>query len=94
MPRRAFVQVERGHARRRPRRQVVGVEVEDAGPRAVGRALLIAAAGLELLAERLVRPDLELRLGDASRNSRGILRVDRLADVVIALGQRLAASAS
>ena len=86
----AFVEVERLHAPEAARRQVVGVEVEDAGARAVGRALLVGAAGLELLAERLVRPDLERGLGDG-RELLADPRVDRLADPVIAFGQRLLA---
>ena len=44
MPGRALVEVQRLHARRRSRRQVVGVEVEDARPRTVRRALLVRAA--------------------------------------------------
>ena len=38
VPRRAFVQVQRDIACRQPARQVIGVEIESAGPGAVGRA--------------------------------------------------------
>ena len=72
--RRAFVQIERLHARGAPRGQVVGVVVEDAGPRAVGRAVLVGAAGLVALAEGLDLADLEPGARDGREISRGCAR--------------------
>jgi len=83
------VEIERGDPRAGPRRQIIGVEIENAGARAIGRAAVVAAAGLELLAERLVGPDFERGLGNGREEARD-LRVDRLADRVIARGQRFA----
>ena len=68
MPRLAFVEEQGRLLPGDARRQVVGVEIEGAGPRAVGRSLLVAAARLELLAERRIGPDHERRLGHQSRN--------------------------
>ena len=64
------------------RGQVVGVEIEGARPRAIGRARVVGAAGLELLAEGGIGPDHQRRLG----HQREILRdlgVDRFLDPVI-----------
>jgi len=41
VPRRAFVQIERDIARGQPAGQVIGVEIESARARAVGRTLLV-----------------------------------------------------
>ena len=54
----ALVQIERLHARGAARGQIIGVEVEDARPRSVRRALIVAAAGLDPLAKRRIGPDL------------------------------------
>src|SRR4029079_7823796 len=82
---------EQGRLRpRAPRRQVVGVEEERPRPRSVGRARLIASAGLELLAERFVRLDLERSLGNQREEARD-LRFDLLLQSVIIGGQPLAA---
>src|SRR6185369_11001395 len=90
VPRLALVQEQRGLLPRAARRQVIGVEEEGARPGGVGRPGDVAAARLELLAERLVRLDLERRLGHQREEARD-LRVDLLLQVVIILRQLLAA---
>ena len=90
MARRALVEIERLHAVGPPRRQVVGIVIEDAGPRAVRRAVLIGAAGLVALAEGLDLADLE----PGARQGREIFadpRVDLAADRIIALAHPVAA---
>ena len=87
---RAFVQIERLHARGPPRGQIVGVVVEDAGPRAVRRAVLIGAAGLVALAEGLDLADLQPGARDG-REDLADARVDPAADRVIAVAQPFAA---
>src|SRR5439155_21691182 len=86
----AFVEEQGRHLGRVARRQVISVEIEGAGARTVRRALLVRAASLELLAERLVRPDHQARLGHG-REQGWELGLDLLLEVVIALRQRFAA---
>ena len=93
MARCAFVQIQRFHARRRARGQVIGVEIEDAGPR-LRRVLRIPVAGfigsarLVLFAVRFVEANLERGLRDR-RELAGDHGVDALADRIIAIDQRL-----
>ena len=90
MARRAFVEIERLHAVGPPRGQVIGVVIEDAGARAVRRAVLIGAAGLVALAEGLDLADFEA----GARQGREELAdplVDLAADRIITLAQAFAA---
>ena len=73
----ALVQEQRRLLPRAARRQIVGVEIEGAGARAVGRALLIAAAGLELLAEGRIGRISSGVLGTSEKKLRN-LRLDPL----------------
>src|SRR5690606_27538659 len=90
VPGNALVQVERLHPVGADRRQVVAVEVEDAGPRSVRRAVIVGAARLGPLAERLDPPDFERRARDRRENLADP-RVDPPADRVIAVAQRVTA---
>ena len=81
---RCLVQRQRLHAELRLRRQVEGVDVENAGPRAVRRRALVEGAGRRLRAERLHLADLVVGL----REHREELRqrgVDAHLEVAIAL---------
>ena len=90
VPRCAFVQIKRCHPRGRAARQIISIEVKNSGTRAVGRALLIASACLIFLAEFFIGPDFKRGLGQIFE-LRSDDRIDRFADVIIALGQCLAA---
>ena len=90
VPRHAFVEVERGHAGDEAAREVVGVVEEDPRPRAVGRALVVAAARLVALAVSGVGLDQERRARHAGEEARD-LRVHSVADLGITGGHRGAA---
>ena len=85
----ALVQRQRLHRPLRPRAQVVGVGVEDAGARAVLARGLVAAAGGALLAEGLHGAHLVVRLRQHLEQLRQ-LRVHAFLDVPVAGHQRLA----
>ena len=84
----AFVEIKRLDARRGARRQIIGVEIKYPRPRTIGRAALIAAAGVILFTESRHRADFELGFGQGAEQRRH-RRIDALADVIIALGQVL-----
>ena len=87
MARRAFVQIECGNAGGAARRQVIGVEIEDAGTRAVGGAALVGAASLEFFDRFVIGADFERRFRQHLELLANFL-VDLLAHVIIGLGQR------
>ena len=66
MARRRFVQIEGLGAIIAARRQVIGVEIEDAGALPVGRAAVVTAGGVGLFAVRGHRLDLQRRFGNGA----------------------------
>ncbi len=83
---RGFVQRQRLHAELRLRLQVEGVDVKDAGARAVGRRRLIEAAGRALRAERLDLAHFVIRFREIVEQLRQ-LRIDVLLQIAEALHQ-------
>ena len=90
MPRRAFMQIQCGHARRGAAWKVIGVEVKCPRARTVRRTLLIAAARFIFFAEFFIGFNLKRCLWQIFELRRNCC-VDLSADVVITLRQRIAA---